>query len=119
MGHGPARLGAASSLGLGSRGACRAVLQTWEWVPTEPPSSQAAAGVLLPGGLDSGGFPSRASLTWCVGPMSSLRVGRRPSVVVVASWKEALTSLHTQEAPMSPEGGSALCEVGPHGAQPS
>lgn len=38
---------------------------------------------------------------------------------VVASWKEALTSLHTQEDPISPEGGSALCEVGPHGAQPS
>lgn len=31
VGHGPARLGAASSLGLGSRGACRAVLLTWEW----------------------------------------------------------------------------------------
>lgn len=29
-------VGSRQLLGLGSRGACRAVLQTWEWVPTEP-----------------------------------------------------------------------------------
>ena len=62
-------------------------------------------------------FLSRASLTWCVGAMGSLRVGRRPGVGVVASWKEGLASLHPQEEPVSPEGVSALCEVGPHGAQ--
>ena len=49
--------------------------------------------------------------------MGSLRVGRRPGVGVVASWKEVLASLHPQEEPVSPEGVSALCEVGPHGAQ--
>ena len=38
---------------------------------------------------------------------------------VVASWKEALASLHPQEEPVSPEGVSAMCEVGPHGPQPS
>lgn len=64
-------------------------------------------------------FLSRASLTWCVGAMSSLRVGRRPGVGVVASWKKVLAYLHPQEEPVSPEGVSALCEVGPHGAQPS